>query len=479
MTIRDRLVNQSTVEAFAVQTTHPTTGASPRSTASTASRGPRAARYKDADGTLPIALPPGTETTIVRQQFTILGLDSLWLPAAYEPQAVLEDGDLDPTYEAESGTLTVGDGMRTADGATYLVESRIPTRDPIAITDAARGRPRRHPRPLHRPARRLQSRRHPRGRAHHRRPPTPYSKALLLQEFFRDHFTYSLNVENGHGNDAIERFLETRVGYCEQFAGTYAAMARAIGLPARVAVGFTPGEPDADGIYRVEGRNAHAWPEVYITGVGWLRFEPTPNRGAPDDQIYTGVPPEQANASGSTSLLPAPGLDPAARRRDDPRSQRPGDRRRHPAVRSRDRHHVRRACPKPTTAAPLADLLPLLGVLVGVAALALIAIPIAKRVRRTRRRSQLRSSPRGHVDAAWEAAIEALGLLDIPWIPPRRHQELARRASRVIGADTAPASTDLANLTTEARFGPVEPDRATQAEADGMASRIRHRSRTA
>ena len=122
----------------------------------------------------------------------------------------------------------------------------------------------------------------------------------------------------------------------------------------------------------------------------------------------------------------------------------------------------------------LADLLPLLGVLVGVAALALIAIPIAKRVRRTRRRSQLRSSPRGHVDAAWESAIEALGLLDIPVDPSATPQELAHRASRVIGADTAPALTDLANLTTEARFGPVEPDRATQAEADGMASRIRH-----
>ena len=306
VTIRDRLVNQSTVEAFAVQTTHPDYW---RLTALDRFDGvawTSSGRYEDADGTLPTRLPPGTETTIVRQQFTILGLDSLWLPAAYEPQAVLEDGDLDPTYEAESGTLTVGDGMRTADGATYLVESRIPTRDPIAITNARedvpgdiRDRYTDLPDDFS-PAVIREAERITAGLA------TPYSKALLLQEFFRDHFTYSLNVENGHGNDAIERFLETRVGYCEQFAGTYAAMARAIGLPARVAVGFTPGEPDADGIYRVMGRNAHAWPEVYITGVGWLRFEPTPNRGAPDDQIYTGVPPEQANASGSTSLLPAP-----------------------------------------------------------------------------------------------------------------------------------------------------------------------------
>ena len=55
----------------------------------------------------------------------------------------------------------------------------------------------------------------------------------------------------------------------------------AIGLPARVAVGFTPGELNADGSYSVFGKNAHAWPEVWFDGIGWVPFEPTPPGAIP------------------------------------------------------------------------------------------------------------------------------------------------------------------------------------------------------
>ena len=61
--------------------------------------------------------------------------------------------------------------------------------------------------------------------------------------------------------------------FCEQFAGAYAVMARAIGLPTRVAVGFTTGEDAGGGQYEVRDANAHAWPEVYFTSLGWLPFE--------------------------------------------------------------------------------------------------------------------------------------------------------------------------------------------------------------
>ena len=70
---------------------------------------------------------------------------------------------------------------------------------------------------------------------------TAYDQARALQDWFRAEFEYSLEVPAGHGSSAIEAFLQRRAGYCEQFAGTMAAMARAVGLPARVAVGFTPG----------------------------------------------------------------------------------------------------------------------------------------------------------------------------------------------------------------------------------------------
>lgn len=120
-----------------------------------------------------------------------------------------------------------------------------------------------------------------------------FDRLLTLQNWFRSEFTYSTDIDAGSGNSAIEQFLADRQGYCEQFAGTFAAMARSMGLPARVAVGFTQGEPSGDGTYTVLGRNAHAWPEVWFDGFGWVPFEPTPGRGMPGAEAWTGVPPRQ------------------------------------------------------------------------------------------------------------------------------------------------------------------------------------------
>jgi transglutaminase-like putative cysteine protease len=129
-----------------------------------------------------------------------------------------------------------------------------------------------------------------------------YESAMLLQEWFRTEFEYSLEVQSGHGNNAIENFLRDRIGYCEQFAGTYAAMMRTLGIPARVAVGFTSGTQAEPGVYSVLGKNAHAWPEVWFDGVGWVAFEPTPGRGAPGAENYTGLEPQQdtSGADGSS-----------------------------------------------------------------------------------------------------------------------------------------------------------------------------------
>ncbi len=122
---------------------------------------------------------------------------------------------------------------------------------------------------------------------------SPYESALMVQGWFQSEFDYSLEVQAGHGNNAIENFLRERVGYCEQFAGTYAAMMRSLGIPSRVAVGFTSGIQTEPGTYSVLGRNSHAWPEVWFDGVGWVAFEPTPGRGAPGAEEYTGLTPQQ------------------------------------------------------------------------------------------------------------------------------------------------------------------------------------------
>ena len=70
-------------------------------------------------------------------------------------------------------------------------------------------------------------------------------------------------------------------------------MARSLGIPARVAVGYTPGLDQGDGSRQVLGKNAHAWPEIWFDGLGWVLFEPTPGRGEPGAESYTGVAPAQ------------------------------------------------------------------------------------------------------------------------------------------------------------------------------------------
>jgi transglutaminase-like putative cysteine protease len=122
---------------------------------------------------------------------------------------------------------------------------------------------------------------------------TSYEKALALQNYFTGGaFEYSLDtpVEEGYdgtGAQVVAEFLEKKSGYCVHFASAMAIMARTLDIPARVAVGFQPGQRDAlnggTTTYTVSSDDLHAWPELYFEGIGWLRFEPTPGRGALPD----------------------------------------------------------------------------------------------------------------------------------------------------------------------------------------------------
>ncbi|MCC2335206.1 transglutaminase TgpA family protein [Cellulomonas wangsupingiae] len=106
----------------------------------------------------------------------------------------------------------------------------------------------------------------------------PYDQALDLQTWLRSaaNFTYDTRVPPARTSDAVWDFLEDRRGYCVQFATAMAMMARTLDIPSRVGVGFLPGQRTDDGEYVVTGRLAHAWPELYFDGLGWVRFEPTP-----------------------------------------------------------------------------------------------------------------------------------------------------------------------------------------------------------
>lgn len=122
---------------------------------------------------------------------------------------------------------------------------------------------------------------------------TDYEKALAIEQYFQSgRYRYDLpqsvpgssqTVTGGEGLYDLQQFLfSTRTGFCQQFASAFAVLARIDGLPARIAVGFTPGKALSAGNYQVTGVDVHAWPQVYLGGDwGWWSFEPTPGNAIP------------------------------------------------------------------------------------------------------------------------------------------------------------------------------------------------------
>lgn len=147
---------------------------------------------------------------------------------------------------------------------------------------------------------------------------TTYDQALALQSYFRDirNFRYDTQLPPAETEDAVWDFLTQKSGYCVQFATGMTVMARTLGIPARLAVGFLPGAPSTEvrGEFVVSGRQAHAWPELYFADAGWVRFEPTP-------AVQTGAPPVYADPFAGLPVTPgeqaqtqsaAPSLSPGA-----------------------------------------------------------------------------------------------------------------------------------------------------------------------
>ncbi len=109
---------------------------------------------------------------------------------------------------------------------------------------------------------------------------TPFGKAVALERYFTggNGFRYSLNVHVPDNTAGLVQFLtKTKRGFCQQFAFAMAVLARLVGIPSRIAVGYTAGADEGNGTWKVTTADAHAWPELYFAGAGWLRFEPTPS----------------------------------------------------------------------------------------------------------------------------------------------------------------------------------------------------------
>ncbi len=109
-------------------------------------------------------------------------------------------------------------------------------------------------------------------------PPTPYDRAVAIQEYLRREMHYSLDVKSPpYDRDVVDYFLfDSKEGFCDYYATAMAVLARSAGIPARVAFGFATGTFDpGPGKYTVLQSDAHSWPELYFPGIGWVEFEPT------------------------------------------------------------------------------------------------------------------------------------------------------------------------------------------------------------
>lgn len=427
-----------------------------------------------------VQLPSGGDQTTgdprthkVVATFDLLGLGGPWAPAPFRATGVSDTNDL--LWDSAGATLIV----RAAKGDVGDLHYRIDAAAPVVTSATAReltsdaipqqisrtdlALPADFPDDLVTLANDIVK-----GKK------TPYDKALALQNYFRNnpHFRYSTEVAAGQDTNAMRQFLQRGTGYCEQFAGTYAALARAVGLPTRVAVGFTSGDPQSGGSYLVYGRNAHAWPEVYLNGLGWLPFEPTPGRGNPDATSYTGVVPQQAAPGDDPAVtVPAPTIAPTTTlARSSPTTS---------------------VAPSPTLAPPPPQpsnspvgggpsgppgWLIASAIAVAVIGLLLGTGPLLRHRRRTRRRLA-DPSPAGRVRVAWIEVLEA-------WAPHRlvRHASEtdldmgARLAERL--AVTSPGTTlsssarRLAELSTTANWHAAGIDEPEAQEAAEMASQL-------
>jgi len=217
-------------------------------------------------------------STLVKVSTGVAGYSSRLavLPLPYAPSALQATG----SWQEDPTTLMVYSTGQQLSGLNYTVTSTQPSSLDSRVLDLAQqypasikaymGFPAGTRRDLARLAARIT-----------RGDRTPFAKAKALQNYFTSRssgFTYNLGITLPDNIQGLTEFLfQTKQGYCQQFAFAMAALAREIGIPSRIAVGYTAGQPEGNGQqWKVTTGDAHSWPELYFRDYGWLRFEPTP-----------------------------------------------------------------------------------------------------------------------------------------------------------------------------------------------------------
>ncbi|GGM87744.1 transglutaminase TgpA family protein [Streptomyces fuscichromogenes] len=345
-----------------------------------------------------------------------------WLPMPYPPSGVKVAGTW--RYEPVGMTL-VGDHGQNTRGETYQVTSLDvqPTAEQLAAAPEASAAMKKEytqvpsslPSVVARTAKEVTA-----GSANH------YEEAVKLQDYFAvtGGFQYDTQVQVGRGEGAIANFLKQKRGFCVHFSFAMAAMARTLGIPARVSVGFAPGTPQADGTVSVGLKDAHAWPELYFEGVGWTRFEPTPTRGTTPSYTVSDTP----GSSVPNETLPSKGASTAPSASASQSESCPAQLRRQEACASESAAAAVRSGDGGTPWWQLA--------LWALGGLAVVAAPLSPMLYRQRARaSRLGAHDRSPAGVAAHTLAVWLELTDTAWdfgIAPDESQTPRKAAARIV-----------------------------------------------
>jgi hypothetical protein len=243
-------------------------------------------------------------------------------------------------------------------------------------------------------------------------------------------------------------------------------MARTLGIPSRVAVGYTPGRLRADGWYSVLGRNSHAWPEIWFDGIGWVKFEPTPQRGIPGAEDYTGVAPAQDESipdlgtpgEGAVTLPPTPTtvFSPPTTLipRNDAGLGDPDSRT--PALPSGNA--------TPTTGEDNGSSLPWLLLVIPLIALFLLVFPPV--ARRWNRRAARQQGTQQRVNLAWQHACRSASRAGVDGSPAMTSREWANATAQKLPVAARPMAS-LAAVVDRVGYSPPDAIDAERAETYG------------
>jgi transglutaminase-like putative cysteine protease len=358
-------------------------------------------------------LPPRQTGRAVTATIRVLGHDDRYLPLLYSPQQVSVRGSDAASWRYDQDTGTVFSTSTTTKGRTYTETAEEPAPSTALLQQAS---------DITGPS--AVVRRNTRlpgldpsvtqlvtslvGQAS-----SPYERVRAVYDYFtdpRNGFTYSLSTQPGTSNDDLVNFLTGRTGYCEQYAGAMAVMVRAAGVPARVALGYTAGRRQPDGSRLITSSDAHAWVEVWFTGLGWVPFDPTPISSERAEQLPWAprpVPQEASPTAPGTTATPS-----TTPRNANPRNLDP------------DVPYVPLALPQQTAGwvRPVAIGLPVLLVVAG-----LLVAPALLRAGQRRRRVAAGNAP-----ALWDELAATARDLRVRLHPALTARQTARQLAEVV-----------------------------------------------